>query len=366
MRPRTGKVIKFGIVGTGRMAATMMGAFSQSPNIEVAAVSSGSQDRAREFADRFSIQSSYGSFRELLGDDAIAAVYIANRNVDHCSTAIAALSAGKSVLCEKPFAINVKEGQAVIAAARTAGKLFMEAMWTPFLPAYERLRSLVQSGSFGKPTHVRFDFGYPTSAESHPSLFARNGGGVLLDRSPYGIAVALRILGEAKIIGAAVDVNDAGVDLNASLQLTHKGGGQSQLGFSLTSLMSNSATVSCESGMVGLAPPTIGAETVLFQHAFANRPHGIAAGRAGLKQRVVQNLRRHALVRRAKASVSGPKKEYLSFGAEPYAHQLRHFVELLHSGRTESDVNTLDSSLAVLQIIEAAKTLPQTALIELA
>jgi predicted dehydrogenase len=349
------KGIKFGVIGTGRMAATMMGVFDAVPDVEVIAVSSASPDRARGFANRFRIPACYGSLDEFLRNDAIAAVYVANRNLDHCRTTIAALRAGKAVLCEKPFAINLKEGEAVVAAARATGKLFMEAMWTPFLPAYERLVGLVKSGTFGKPTHLHFDFGYPASEKTSPSLFVPGDGGVLLDRSAYGISLALRVLGDVKMVDASLGSNAAGVDVDASLQLTHRSGGQSQLGFSLTSLMSNSASVACEGGLVGLMPPTIGAETVFRQHVVADRSQGGESDRAGLKHRIVSELRRFTLVRRVKAAASRPKNEYHSFGTDPYLPQLRHFIELLHAGRVESGVNTWDSSLAVLRIIEAAK-----------
>src|SRR5271168_2580772 len=107
--------VKFGIVGTGRMAETMVQAFREISAIDVVAVGSASSDRAREFARRFGIKASYDDLTQFLCDDAITAVYIANRNAEHSITAIAALNAGKAVLCEKPFAINVAEGKAVLS-----------------------------------------------------------------------------------------------------------------------------------------------------------------------------------------------------------------------------------------------------------
>jgi predicted dehydrogenase len=347
--------IKFGIIGTGRMAITMLRAMREISEIDVIAVGSGSIDRAREFAHRFGINASYGNLEEFLRNDAISAVYIANRNIEHCASAIAALSAGKAVLCEKPFAINMKEGQEVLLAARSSRRLFMEAMWTPLLPAYMRLRQLVQSGSFGRPTHLHFNFGYPTSAQSNPMLFTATGGGVLLDRSGYGIALALAILGDVQAVDATLSLNGDGVDIGAALQLAHRTGGQSQLGFSLNSLMSNAATVACEGGMVGLMPPTIGAEIVFYQHMSAILPTRSAINGIGMKQRIIRSLRRNSFMRRAKNAVSGPKTEYHTFGVNPYAPTVRHFIKLLRTEQLESNVITMDSSLAALRIIEAAK-----------
>jgi predicted dehydrogenase len=293
---------------------------------------------------------------QFLHNDAIDAVYVANHNVEHHLTAIAALNARKAVLCEKPFAVNVEQGSAVLQAARASGVLFMEAMWTPFLPAYRRLSDLVRSGSFGSATHLRFDFGYPAATAQHPSLFTLPGGGVLLDRAGYGISFALNILGPVGSVEAALGVNEQGVDIDASLQLTHRGGAQSQVGVSLTSLLSNSAAVACTKGIVGLSAPTIGAEEVFLQHAANPGSPDTANDSPGLKPRVMENLRRQSLIRRIKAARSRPKTERHSYGTNPYVAQARHFTELMRAGSVESAVNTLDHSLAILRIIEAART----------
>jgi hypothetical protein len=102
-------------------------------------------------------------------------------------------------------------------------------------------------------------------------------------------------------------------------------------------------------------PPTIGAEFVFYQHSAAHRsPRVDASGRA-LKQQFIKSLRRHALLRRVNAALSGPKVEFHPFGVNPYVAQLCHFIELLRTERSESHVNTMDSSLAALKIIEASK-----------
>jgi predicted dehydrogenase len=351
------KKIKFGIAGTGRMAQTMLRVFRATPDIDVIAVCSASLDRAKEFASRFSIGTYYGDIRHFIGNDAIEAIYIANHNLEHGKTAIAALNAGKAVLCEKPFAVNVEEGQAVLSAVRATRVLFMEAMWTPFLPAYRRLHELARSGSLGTPTHVNFSFGYPTSAERSPALFSRNGGGVLLDRSAYGIVFALSILGPVDVVDAAIGLNEEGVDVSASLQLTHRAGGQAQLGLSLVSLMPNAATVACTGGVAGLMPPTIGAEVVFFRRIKANGSLQASEGAPQFKEQIMNSLKRRPLIRRVKTAVSRPRMEYHSFGIDPYAAQTYHFIELMRTGHLESDIHTPDSALAALKIIETARTI---------
>jgi predicted dehydrogenase len=347
--------IRFGIVGTGRMAETMLRTISDCPDAEVVAAVSDSLERARKFAQRGGISTSYGELRQFLENEAIDAVYVANTNERHAATSVAALRAGKAVLCEKPMSINVAEAQAVVAVARETQQLFMEAMWTQLLPAYGRLKYLVRAGTFGKPTHLRFDFGYPVSRTDQPSLFAA-AGGVLLDRAVYGIAFALGILGTVETVDASVRRITEGVDVEASLLLSHRGGGQSQLSVSFTSLMSNSAAVACEQGLIGLDPPIIGAESMFYQRGGAIQSNRLANKPGGIVQGTKAFLRRQPLLRRFRASARRRNSEFLSFGGDPYAQQLKHFIGLIRERRTESDVNTMDLSMSTMQVVETARS----------
>jgi predicted dehydrogenase len=346
--------VRFGIVGTGRMAETMLRTLSDCPHAKVVAVLSDSPERASQFAQRAGIAAWYGDLRQFMENEAIDAVYVANGNERHAATSLAALRAGKSVLCEKPMSIDVAEARAVAAAARETRQLFMEAMWTQLLPAYRRLARLVEAGTFGKPTHLRFDFGYPISRTEHPSLFAATGG-VLLDRAVYGIAFALGILGPVAAVDASVGRATDSVDLEASLLLSHRHGGQSQLSVSFTSLMSNSAAVACERGVIRLDPPTIGSESISYQRASFIQSDRPAGKQGGIAQGAKAFLRRQPLLRRIRASALRRSSEFHSFGSDPYAHQLRHFIRLFHERRTESEINTMDLSLSTMEVVETAR-----------
>ena len=163
--------ICFGIVGSGRMAALMMPAFRHADGVTVAAVCSSNAKRANAFATAHGIGAAYNSLETMFADEHIDAIYVANGTSDHAATAIAALEAGKHVLCEKPFAISADEGERVIAAARQSGKLFMEGLWTHFLPAYIRVADLIRARSVGEPVHLMTDFAYPATAEQFRAAF---------------------------------------------------------------------------------------------------------------------------------------------------------------------------------------------------
>ena len=227
------RVWRFGVVGTGAMSATMMECLALDPRVSVEAVASADVARARAFAARFGIPRSCAGLGELLAQPEIDAVYIATATRDHAEHAIAALEAGKAVLCEKPFAIDAAQGARVAAAAAKSGKLFMEAQWTPALPAYRELLRLAREKALGDPVLLHSEFGIALDPDTHRRLFEGEGAGVLLDFAVYPIVLALQLMGPVRSVRSALTCNAAGVDVHASLQLVHADGGHSQLAASL-------------------------------------------------------------------------------------------------------------------------------------
>ncbi|HET8707704.1 MAG TPA: Gfo/Idh/MocA family oxidoreductase, partial [Pseudomonadales bacterium] len=222
--------INFGIIGTGLMAATMMEAFKHLTNARVVAVASDSLERAQGFSARFNIAKAYGNVNELLSDESVDAVYIANLTELHAISTINALNAGKAVLCEKPIATTEGDCIRIQEAAAKSGKLCMEAMWTHFLPAYQALFSLSEQQALGRPVQLYADFGYPTNPEAFPRLFKPSAGsGVILDRGVYPIALAVKLFGRVTGIKAQVVCNLDGVDTDAYFILNHENGCHSQL-----------------------------------------------------------------------------------------------------------------------------------------
>ena len=345
---------KFGVIGTGSMAASMMPAFAQA-DVHVTAVASRDPQRALQFARNFGIPTVSKSLSSLLQSPEVNAIYIANSNAEHATTAIAALEAGKAVLCEKPLALSTSEAERVAEASRRTRSLCMEGIWTLLLPAYRRFLELARTKTCGVPVHLYADFGYPVSEEALPGLFSPTSG-VLLDRGIYLVALALNVFGPAEALNARLAFTPRGVDNHASLQLNHTGGGQSQLSTSFTSLMSNTAALACTGGMIRLEEPLIGAETVSVQFMSAER----SAPRdptlpIGLKQKLVHRLRQRALLRRFKLALPSARREYLSYGPDQYLPQLHHFLDLLKVGARESDVVPLELSLAIQRVIEQAR-----------
>ena len=349
--------IRIGIIGTGHMAATMARTIASTAGAQVEGVASGSGDveRARIFAQVCGGVRAYDTPLELLAHANVDLVYIASATASHASLAIAALDAGKAVLCEKPFATSVTEGQRVVEAARRNGRFFMEALWTPFLPADRRVVELVRTRAVGEPVHLSASFGYPVSVTSHPGLFAPIGGGVLLDRAIYPISLALRILGPVEGVAGRVQRTADGIDVHASLQLAHRSGAQSQLAVSLVALLENTAIISGSLGSITLGAPLIGAEVVAVQRVTpppaARRSVNVAAEANTLGDK----LRAIPALRRLKRMLPSGAREHLPYGASPYGPLLRHVIEALQSKKAESDEVPLALSLEILRIVDAVR-----------
>lgn len=341
---------RFGVIGTGRMAALMMATFREA-GVEVRAVASGDRARARRFADAFDVSDAHGDWAGLARRTDIDAVYVANDAAHHAQATIAALDAGKAVLCEKPFALDPVSGAQVLNAARLSGRLCMEGLWTTFLPAHRRFRALARDGVVGEPTHFHADFGYPEPAGAR--VFRPEAGGVLLDRACYVVALAIQIMGPVARVTSTVDRTTDGVDHDVSLTLEHVRGGRSQLAASFTALLSNAATLSGSRGMVRLGPPLLGAETLFVEAAGHDLlPDGVSGPNRSIKVR----LKRLSSVRALKSALPRGSRQRLSYGPDPYLPQLLHFLDLMERGETESDLVPLSLSLDALKVLQRAKT----------
>lgn len=298
---------------------------------------------------RFAVQGSgrmAAKMRGLIGDvgeDAAEAVYIAGRNRDHATRSIAALEAGKAVLCEKPFAMTVGEAEEIIALSRQKGLLYMEAVPTPFLPAVAAALEAARSGRLGTLRKLEASFGYPISRQSHPRLFEANGG-VLADRAVYPLMLALIALGPVERSEAVIERDGQGIDVAARFVLRHAGGGRSDLAISFGRLLDNSLWIEGDGGAVEAAPPLLSAQRLYFLPPRRSPP-----------SRSWRRLRQNPLVRRLCDVASRAGGGYLPHAEAIHAHAVEHFSALFRAGALESPVVTHERMLAVIRLIEEAR-----------
>jgi predicted dehydrogenase len=143
---------------------------------------------------------------------------------------ILALNAGKPVLCEKPFAVNAGEAQAMVDAAAKNKVALMEAMWARFLPHYSKVREIVASGVLGPILSIHADHGQRLADQNIPRLVEPHlAGGALLDLGIYPISFAHMILGNPASITSSAIMTNKGVDAQTSMIFTYQSGAQSVL-----------------------------------------------------------------------------------------------------------------------------------------
>lgn len=113
-----GQPIGWGILGTGNIAQLFASDLACVPDARLVAIGSRSRETARVFGEKFGVPNRHGSYLELANDPRVQAVYIATPASAHKENILLCLNAGKAVLCEKPFTVNAREAEEVIALAR--------------------------------------------------------------------------------------------------------------------------------------------------------------------------------------------------------------------------------------------------------
>ncbi|WP_026556709.1 aldo/keto reductase [Arthrobacter sp. 35W] len=224
----------WGIIGPGGIAHSFAAGLQASTTGRLAAVASRSESKARAFADSFGTGiSSYGSYQELFDDPAVDAVYIATVHTSHVELAIAALDAGKHVICEKPLSINHAGAMAVLEAARRSGRYFAEGYMYRFHPQTLRLAELIAAGAIGEVAHVESMFSFAANpAPGHRLLNPELAGGGILDVGGYVVSMARLIAGAAQgkpfaepvSLTAKGTLGSTGVDEWATASLEFSGG----------------------------------------------------------------------------------------------------------------------------------------------
>ncbi len=219
----------WGIIGLGTIAGTFAEGLKNSEGGELVAVASSSNDRARDFAERFGVEKPYGSYQELYDDESVDIVYISTLNPDHLGCVLDALANGKHVLCEKPLGLNTGEVEKMFKTAEKRGLFLMEALWTRFLPAYIKAKEWVKVGGIGGLRRVTADFCWLAGRDHESRILSKEkGGGAVLDLGVYVSGIACDMF-ESPLLGlnSSVYYGPTGVDeaVSASLDFGEERGG---------------------------------------------------------------------------------------------------------------------------------------------
>ena len=197
------KPVRVGIIGAGAIA--MHGhipGIKRHPHGSVVAVCDTNQERAASLASSHGIAQVYQDWRELLRNPEIDAVTVALPNALHAEVSIAALKAGKHVLCEKPLAMTVAQGEEMVATAHAQGRILAINMSNRPRTEVQYMRQQVASGALGTISYATGRMIRRAGIPGFGSWFTRRelaGGGALLDIGVHMLDMVLHILGEPKV-----------------------------------------------------------------------------------------------------------------------------------------------------------------------
>jgi predicted dehydrogenase len=277
--------------------------------------------RATEFAADFEVPHIHGSYEALAADTAVDAVYIGTPHAFHHEHTMLCLDVGKHVLCEKPLAVNARQAGQMVDAARTKGLALMEAVWTRFLPTLVRVRELIDASAIGEVRMINADFGFRADFDPASRLFAPElGGGALLDLGVYPLNLAVMLCGEPVGIESTANLGDTGIDEEAAMILRHAGGGISTLSCSLRVDTPREAHILGTEGRIRICHPWWASTRIILQIR-----HG------------------------------GDEVMDLPSRGGGYAHEAEEFMDMIRTGRLESEIMPLRDSLAVMGIMDTMR-----------
>ncbi len=236
--------VRWGLLATGGIAESFARDLTLVPDASVVAVGSRTKESAERFGAKFDIPHRHGSYAELAADPEVDAIYVSTPHPGHHDATLLAISQGKAVLVEKPFAMDLAQAQAMVTAARSAGTFLMEAMWTRFLPHIERVRAVLASGVLGEIVYLTAEHGQWFPRDASHRLFAPSlGGGALLDLGIYPISFAHMVLGEPSAITARSTPAFTGVDATTSAIFDYPSGAHAVVTTSLAAASDNPAAI---------------------------------------------------------------------------------------------------------------------------
>ena len=320
----TGSPLRIGILGVARISGEAVVLPAQLLGHRLVSVASRNPERSQFFADLCGVERIAASYEALLADPDIEVVYIPLPNGLHKRWTLAAIAAGKHVLCEKPLTLDAAQASAVRSAAATAGVRAHEAYHHLCHPLYDAIAAVLQEGSLGQIRRVEARAAMRPPAPDDHRWSAALGGGALLDLGCYGLA-ALRWLG--RWAGGAPTVVDAsailrdGVDAESEARLRFPSGATGAVHASMIADRNSPhiLRIECEHGVIavdGFILPHLGGRMVV------TRPGG-----------------------------RGQATEFDA--VTTYQHQLQRFAEFVRSGQPMP--TDLDDSVATMALLDEVR-----------
>ncbi|MGN6700886.1 MAG: Gfo/Idh/MocA family protein [Thermomicrobiales bacterium] len=315
------QITRWGILGTGRIAGLFATGLASAPGAALIAVGSRTQEAADAFGDRFTIPRRHASYEALAADPDVDVIYVSTPHTRHADNTLLCLNAGKAVLCEKPFALNARQAEEMVALARAKKLFLMEAMWSRYYPAMVEARRLLKEGAIGEPRMLAADLGFrSTVGKEHRLRNPALGGGALLDVGVYPVSFASMIFGEPKTITSQAKLGETGVDEQAGIVLGYDDGQFAVLYTSIQVSTLHEATV-------------MGTEGTMRIGLDWHKPTQLTLLRAGQAPDIIA----------------------LPFEGNGYNYEATEVMTCLHDGKSESAAMPLDESLGIMRTLDTLR-----------
>jgi predicted dehydrogenase len=252
--------LRIGILGAARIAPhAVIKPARNNTEAEVVAVAARDRSRADAYAAKHGIPKVHDSYAALIDDPGVDAIYNPLPNGLHAQWCIAALQAGKHVLCEKPFTANAEEAEAVAAVAAGTDLVLMEAFHYRYHPLAHRMREIVESGELGAVRRVETALCFPLPKFSDIRYQYDLAGGATMDVGTYTVHMA-RLLGrgEPAVVSAEAKLRTPDIDRAMRAELAFPSGATGRITCSMWSswFLQTYVRVSGDRGQMRVVNPT--------------------------------------------------------------------------------------------------------------
>ncbi|PLR82808.1 oxidoreductase [Bacillus canaveralius] len=316
-------MVRFGVVGTNWITEEFIKAASEVEDFVLTAVYSRTEEKAKEFARKFGVVHTFTDLESMADSGEIDAVYIASPNSLHGKQAIIFMNHGKHVLCEKPIASNSKEIAEMMTAAKKNGVLLMEALKSTLLPNFKAVQeNLTKIG-----TARRYFASYCQYSSRYDAYKSGNilnafkpefSNGAIMDIGIYCVYPLVVLFGKPDEVKATGLLLESGVDGEGSLVLKYK----DMDAVIMYSKITNSALpaeIQGENGNIVIDKINIPEKAEIHY-------------RDGSVENITRNQDRNSMY-----------------------YEAKEFIDLIQSGQTESQTNSLANSAAVIEILDEVR-----------
>jgi predicted dehydrogenase len=310
--------VKYGIMGLGGIAHRFTKVLKTIEDVELIAIASSDEKRAKQFANEYDVAKYFGDYATLAADPDVDVVYIAQTHDRHYELIKLCIEHKKGIICEKPMVLTEEQAVEVTSLAKENKVLLMEAMWSRFIPTFQKAKEWVLGGRIGTVKLVQASFCFDFPYDSTHRLYNREtAGGSLYDAGVYPIEFTTGILGEyPDQVKAVASFCENGVDDYVAMSMKFKSGALASLSCGLRAATSMDAYVYGDNGYVVVYDFLGSQKTECYD-------------------------RNNQL-----SEIFEEKFE------DGFCYEIRHFSELFRTGKIESEIMPHKDNIATTKIFE--------------